>query len=273
LSLTDDIGNSPVARNSIWKSPVELNGVHDFEDICSIGFRFSSKECRRDTAVGFKVRPETSTTGNKTVRSGVNTNTFCDLVSAIGVNTERHNSSGLGSKFTLRLGDLTESLGTTRTKDLETGGVLEHSFDTGSLREDVIGKSDFGCELDLEGRVISGGQVLGNWNGQDGGSGHGVIDGTFWSLVCEGGSWLSVGEVGIIDSPLGVGNRGCIPNPVLVGHWVLDPFGGGSNISSVSSRVGIHREHKVPWLFDDGRGIPIGHGDSELIHRLLTSVL
>jgi hypothetical protein len=251
LSLTDDVSDSSVVRDIVWKSPVDLNSVDKSEN-SSFSRGDMSVNVSSNTTVGDVISTITTVggTSNDTVRSGVNTNTSGDLSSVIWILTERHQTGGLSIGLSRWFGNSHSGDGRRFTESLEVSRIHDVSSDGGSLTDQVGWESDINVELDFESGVISGGQILSNWDDKivrTGSSG----DSTLWSLVGKSGGWDVVRSVSVINTPLGVSTGGT-PGPVGVGDWISDPSRGSSNLSSVSSSIVSHREDKVPWSLDDG---------------------
>lgn len=165
----------------------------------------------------------------------------------------------MASSLTSWLGDREDRNSSRLGDHLVHGTVHDVGGDRGSDTNEVGWHSDVNLELDLEGRVIGGGQVLNDWDNQIVGGG-GSSNGALWSFVLEGDS--SDG-VGFVDTPLGAGTGGT-PSPVTVGNWVLDPSGTGRGLNSVVSDLVAHLEDEVPRLLDSNSVGPVGHGDDEL---------
>jgi len=259
LSLTDDIGISSVVGDFVRKSPGDLNGVDDLEDLGTNGSNSSSIDNGTDTAVGEVVITKTGvgSSSNHTVRSGVNTNTSGDLSGIVGVLTERHQTGGLSIGLSRWLGDWKETseLGGNGV-DVVGSGVGEVGVDGGS-RADLVGwHLDGDLELHFEGREVGRGQVLIDWDNE------GVVnDRALGGSGLHGDSWDFVRGISIINTELGVSTGGD-PSPVIVGDWVLDP-GGGSGILNSGSTF-TEGDNDVVWSFDDLGGSPSGHSEGPL---------
>lgn len=114
LSVTHDIGLSPVGGDSIRKSPGDLNSVDKIKNFGFTGTKdsstnylsrriLSSSFCTKHTTVGFVLSSTKLTrvsSWNDTVWSGVNTNTITLFSGVIWIFTKGYETRGLSISLT-----------------------------------------------------------------------------------------------------------------------------------------------------------------------------